>query len=1081
MPSHRRIDRSSPIEAPVNEAGAPAAAPETPAPSAAIVPSGPIMRLKVALARTSKAWRTRQLDVGSALHQRSRFGRSVSPAQFLHVEQEPLGTLPHLPRHARPPGTARQLTDTAIAKTSSGQPVDDAAARNESEFLSIDEIPHALRTPNDLRDYVRSAFDCAGEQAFLADGLAARLHRIAYAQSPSPASTGHAALVVQAMRQARVDDIQCAWRVLGDIAALDFDRPHARHSQSEDEYRAWHLVRILARSNAGLSMLEQIRADAGAPARDEHHRRALAILFESAAALESAARIDGEPAAAPDYAPGAVVARMGLRQSSLAADEPGPAALAKRAFDAAATLIERGSVALTPDQFGALFAWEQGFREDDRHSDFSQTRARLSKFLTKTIPRVEDKRWKTLVPRMFSSKRATPLSALRFGTLGVPRKTVAREHAALREGMRAALPRLVNRPAMQPAAALSHVRAQRSMVELAALQVWLEHGGFRNQRMTKAALRDVAQHAHAMCNDLAGKHSGTRQQGRGQHRLERLREASAKWITMSADELANTRPFSKIAKQPFNVKRLEAWGKVADVPKNDSFWPIVKELEMLEHPPSAATKARSIASVRETLLEVVEGLQSGQTLRLSDGNHKAVSTRGLNVTTRLVAGSIGVPVSPRLDLRASRTHQQEINISRRTDSVELFFGTTKTTEHQIGAGLLLGYDIDVGLTDVRAGIVTNATLHAHEISKPRGVSIRVIRRMKADGTGYDDETMRRKQADVVGYLFDEAATAHDDGPDGMWNRFAQRYWDDPDISISWTESESNRMRRGVTVDLTGTVQFHPGDPGDLTLRAGPSIGIGWERSRETTDLIERTGRLQVEQHRVSVGSLWTGRGGIAPGFSHPLSGTGHVSIGLFSIDALSYAKRLDQRNHAATLRLVRENGSVSALLDVEFLHADNYLRAVQASRSELVSLFAADFRGQPDLDAPPGILAERRIDKHMAAVNANRGAHLSYVQRYRLQGHAEDKLKANADRLKQAGNDPRVMARIEADNERILDDRSSWMLVELKVRERNTRASSVGPRLMVHFNTRTSATGDREIITENVPLQVLEQLDSPRR
>ncbi|WP_210237183.1 hypothetical protein, partial [Mesorhizobium sp. M3A.F.Ca.ET.174.01.1.1] len=56
------------------------------------------------------------------------------------------------------------------------------------------------------------------------------------------------------------------------------------------------------------------------------------------------------------------------------------------------------------------------------------------------------------------------------------------------------------------------------------------------------------------------------------------------------------------------------------------------------------------------------------------------------------------------------------------------------------------------------------------------------------------------------HLFDESGAAHGDGPEGVWNRLASRYWDDPDVSVSWTDAHTLVRRRGVTLDANATVK-----------------------------------------------------------------------------------------------------------------------------------------------------------------------------------------------------------------------------------------------------------------------------------
>ena len=54
----------------------------------------------------------------------------------------------------------------------------------------------------------------------------------------------------------------------------------------------------------------------------------------------------------------------------------------------AAALKLRGEP-VSAQQAGVLFAWHQGFREDGPGSDLANTKARLAKFVGRTIPRVE--------------------------------------------------------------------------------------------------------------------------------------------------------------------------------------------------------------------------------------------------------------------------------------------------------------------------------------------------------------------------------------------------------------------------------------------------------------------------------------------------------------------------------------------------------------------------------------------------------------------------------------------------------------------------------------------------------------------
>jgi hypothetical protein len=1075
---------------------------------------------------------------------RSRSGRIWSPWHFTHHGREPdhaerIAPLP-APSRARQTTEAGTLVDSAIARIRSSADSDAVdSLTNENEPAAA--WPDIVRNARDVQLCVANELTASPYHPEELDQFASDLYGIASLDGTSRVAAARARLFVDAARKAGIRETWFAHRVLRHIARLDFDAPHRRRATSDEERHAWRVVRELSRSDFGFSMLEQIRAAYGAPFRNRMHRVAIKVLIESGAALDYTPR-HRRGASSADCSPGAVAARMGFVASPLRADEPGQTALAKRAFDAARGLLEAGADALTPDQCGALLAWRQGFREDGPHSELSQTRERLHKFVTKSIPRVEQNRLKTLLPRMLLGTDTSPLSALGFGTRGVPRETLAREQQALKRKMsethvqiagsaavapaailaharasrkaggraarqlyvenrdasigdktRVALSRLLTHVTLRPGRLLLHARAHSSVAELAALQVWLDRGGFPGGHPDSAALVEIAKRAHAIAESLASSRIARMKMGRARRKFDRLVETTASWQRLSPEQLMKTKPFSRLVKEPFDVMRLGAWGKVARVPDEDSFWLEVRDLLALEDssPPAGA---RDIDTVRSTFTDVITRLPSGAQLRLSDGGHQGISTRGLNVTTKLFLGGLGVPVSPRLDVRGSRTRESVVAISRSTHGVELYMGRDDGVEQHLGAGLMVGYDLDIGITSLRAGLVTNATLHAREISRPRGVSVRVARRIKPDGSGYDDKAMRAKLAEISDFLFTEAVHQPGGGPNGLWNRLAVRYWNDPDVSISWTDGFSNLKRRGVTVDATVAAELPkfgvdgPKDPGDITSRAGPSAGVGRQQSQQTIDFAERTGSLRVEQHRVNTSSFWQRRKGIAPGFAHPLSATGHESIGLLSIDTPVKTTKLRQRNTSAKLQLVREEGRLvhrASLLDVEYSDVDSYVGAIEASRSEIFELFLAAEQSQvPAGTVDPVALhactaqANQRLAAFIADVHVNRSPHLNYVLRYRLREQAAEALDANTAQLDQARGDAAPVARIEADNERILRDPASWLLAELKVRERTTRARSIGPSALIHLNTRTRATGDREIIVENVPFDLLDELDS---
>jgi cellulose synthase operon protein C len=883
-----------------------------------------------------------------------------------------------------------------------------------------------------------------------------------------------------------VGDAHQANQALDALQHLDFEHMHHARSNSPAEADAWRIARTLSQTDAGFDALTQLRGPAAAPATPQQQSAQLAqrMMLQTADALDKPLPGGGR---ATDPSPAAVAARVAPPHGTPIGDTP----LAWQAYSAASTLSSQGREHLDAEQKGAFFAWRQNFRDDGKGSDLSQARERLNKFSGKTIDRVGEKRWKTFFPRLVG-KQKSPLSALRFGTQGVPRKTIGAEHTKMSTAFQGALTPLTERPEMRASTALSHARPEQSVAELAALHVWLESGGFPNGKMDADQLRAVTARAQQMCADLEPRDVGS------PATLERMRAETTRWANTDPHTLARSKPFKSIVKQPFNVERLASWGKVAKVPADSPFWTQVSTLKDEARPPSPATQADNADAVRQTLKDVAHDLQSSSRLRLTDGSRLGVSTRGLSANLSKVLHTGAVPIAPRVDLRASKTREAVVELSRGTHGVEMFMGTAKTQVKHAGVGVLVGYDVDVGVTQMRAGLTTQAVLHSQELSEPSGVSLRVARRVNANQTGYDDNAMRQKLEGIIDHVFDETTQAHgpnSGGSRGTWNRLAEHYFDDPDVSVSWTDTVSRTVKRGGSADVGVSVSVPKvGSP----FRAGANVGIGYEKTaKQTLDSTERSGRLQVEQHRVGAGSRLIGR------LSGTLSATeavgphdSSVGLGLVSLDAPSATMTFNDDSHLAKVQLVREDGALmhrACLLDTEYSSAETYTRALDASRDQWLDLFSeqilaeqegerqqAQLAGQPPPQQQPArTLAAERLDRHLGDVKANRRPNQTYFHRYRLKRGAAKQLDMLAAMSKQLPPGERAAghAQIDAKADRILGDPASWMPIELKVKERTTTTRSPGINFALQVNTQTSATGDRELFAEAIPFALVDQLD----
>ncbi|WCM24400.1 autotransporter [Paraburkholderia bryophila] len=1074
-PAPRHAHANADANANANLRHALGAAPRRHNPAAPLVPDAPTARMGTAVARTAARLRTSKLDVSTALYQSSRQGKPLAPASF-KADGE---------RYERKPAVVSTTAGTPLLKgAQQAHEVLGKFGAHAAAPLAAADTAHALHLnaamdgAAGLTTYLDREFAPGPRDQRGLDPLSARLAGLGAAPG-SPATT-RGALVAHALRQANVADAGSAHAILDALGGLDFAHMESASARTPAEAHAWLTARVLSRTTEGFDALEQLRTvGAGAdlnltPTQRQAHR----------VMLQAADKLDPHPGFDP--APATVAAREAPPAGGSLLEAP----LAWQAYHAALTLRNYGSPAMTPDQKGAYFAWQQNFREDGPGTDLARARERLRKFSGETIDRTAKNRWKTLPSRLIGHQKS-PLSALNMGTQGVPRVGVAAERAALVQAMQVALqataPELTARPELSAASALRHARPEQSLAELATLHAWVDSGGFPDNRIDATRLGEAARHAQRLCAALQPDDVGSAEA------LDRMKALSAQWAQTDPHELARSKPFKSIVNQSFDHQRLAAWGKVAGIARESPFWTRLEALSRAADPRSDAIDSRDRDAVRDGLKTVATQLQSSARLRLTDGGRVGVSTRGLSANLGKVLHSGGVPFAPRLDLRASRTREAVVELSRATQGVEMFIGTAKTRALHAGAGALVGYDVDVGLTQLRAGVVMQGVLHSEELVEPSGVSLRFARRVNERATGYDDNRMREKLDDLIDHVFDETTRVREGaatGARGTWNRLAEHCFDDPDVSVSWTDTVARSVKQGGSVDATLSAKL----VGPVKAwRAGANLGVGYEKTRtQTLDSNETSGRLQVEQHRSGAGSRLLGRlsgtlgASIAAGSPHT-----SVAVGITSFDAPAATLTFQDNSRLSKVQLVRENGTLvhrACLLDTEYSSASTYTEALDASRPQWVALLAAEIAedqqaaralatragNPPPVFDPPRRLAEQRLDSHLGDVKTNRRPNQTWFHRYRLSRGAAVKIDVLNACAKQG---PAGRAALDAEITRILDNPASWLPAELKVKERTTSARNPGLNAGVQLNARTTATGDRELFSLSIPFALADRLD----
>ncbi|ALK32520.1 hypothetical protein [Burkholderia plantarii] len=871
-------------------------------------------------------------------------------------------------------------------------------------------------------------------------------------------------LTAGALREAGVHDPAQARDVLDALAALDFARMDTQTSAlpagaarevDATRARAWLVARTLSRTDEGFDALRTLRGPGHEPPLQLMAQRMM---------LQAADHADPGPhdtlTAAGDPAPGAVQARL------LAG--PDAAKLPARAFAAAAIANTGGATRMRPDQKGDFFAWRQHFRDEGAGTPLAMTRERLHRFTGKTLDRAGENRWKTFAARAVGKHRS-PLAAVRNGTQDVTRLTIAKEKKALGE-LADRREALLGLPAMQPAATLGHAQPAHSLVELAALHVWFDSGGFKTGKPDAAQRKAIVAKARQMRGEIA-------RQPASPARDAFLRDTEA-WDGRHAQDHA---AFAGVGNVPFDLDRLAGWAQRAQV-EDPAF---VAELDALKA--SAKNLPRAVGTpdrehVVDALGEVVKQLPSGARLRVQDGNRAGISTRGLSANFGKLLNATGIPLTARVDARYNKNRSALVEFARSNYGAEIFAGTADGSSWQAGAGVRVGYDFDVGLSYVRAGVTAQGMLYQSETNNPRGVSLRVTRRVKEDGSNFDDKTLETKYAGLFKHLVDSSAAAPDKSAEGTWNHLADQYLEDEDISVGWTDGTDKTSRSGATFDV-GVYGGIPHTP----LSAGVGVGVGYTSThhhiREQRD---HGGSLQLEQHRSGGGSQWVGRLTAGLSGSVPIGTKPHtVGLGTTSVDTPSINLALRDTGIESRVQIARDNGVLmprSCIVDVEYKSPRMFTRAIDAQRGAWRDLYALDSlkkQGVTIETAGPGhwatahARADEKIDRLLGEVRGNSAPNQTYFHRFRLRGDAATRI--NALTASEVGGRPNPAVAREIN--RIMSDPASWIASDLKVKEVNSSASRAGLNVALHVTAVTQVSGEHEIVSETADFAQLDALE----
>jgi hypothetical protein len=870
---------------------------------------------------------------------------------------------------------------------------------------------------------------------------------------------------------------------------LDLSGPAITHdgqpsSASADETQAveraaWRTAQLMSNTTSGYEALRRMAG--GTWPQAEGVRHAPRVWLRASDALVRS----GSAAASP-----AGILRLARQWHGDPTANPTQRHVAAMAL--AAAKLWRGSdlTALTPTEIGVVFAGRHNYMTDGPGTAFAKVKSRLFKTIDTSIPRAGDSRWKTALPRVVG-KQKTAFAILDKGIRSAHLDLIEKERAALRTSVDNVLPSLAAQMGADGSASdatrsLAAIVARMSQTGGDAVSVLVERAELARwtTRSTRAygdtldvedylAISASVRAAFARLPiPSAAAPLAHRQAWTALYRfaatLRRGEERGGKkaWEPLRK-HLANRSPTLDIDKLDEMAKR---WPQAQAAAPED--W---KTLTRIARAGPIKPQDLTADGLKQALDELAATMKSGGKVVLVDGGQVGFSTAGLSANVGKLLHAGGVVVSPRLNLRARGGRQAFVEYGRRTACFSFSAGSQNRITFDAGAGLQVGGDYVI----VRAGVTLNVVAYQTDRLNRHAFSLIVARRMKADGSGFDDARLQRGMFAVNAFLFNHARDRDLTDGEAAWQALAQTFIENDDFSVVWNEQRQQERRHGVNVSGGVSVKA---SIGETSARLGPQFGYAYDyATRNVADSEDTGGTTAIESHRSGRGGRHIASGGLSTSLGNSPSSTEEVaSFGLLSSDFPMVRYRIRDRQHIAKMSLVREEGRLVhrvSYADTEFAHFDDYAHALRNDERWAI-MFGID----PDNPAIPSaanvaraanreaILARgrQRIEAHLAQVKRDHKDNQLLFHRFRLREHAAKQLGAYADRaatLHASGGSADEIARWEQDYAEVLARPDSWLPVEFKGYERVARQNSPGLNFGVRLTHDQSITGERELIS----------------
>jgi hypothetical protein len=857
---------------------------------------------------------------------------------------------------------------------------------------------------------------------------------------------------------------------------------------------AWRTAQLLSCSRHGFEALTRVMQNPPSPAQAQAAR----------AFLQAAHHVHTGATPATD-------------PTALLHAHPEADSLATKVMHAAAHQLRGEPV--SAQQAGVLFAWHQGFREDGPGSDLANTKARLAKFVGRTIPRVEKQTAGTQFWQMIGKKKS-PLTSAALGMHGAQRPGVVKEMDSYMDTLRSAIDTLA-RAGGEPSpyaiahpgdlwrnAILSHwaqLSANNAPLseytltadKLRALQPEVGAAVSRMQQalseptaVAQAPGSSPAQREFARHLEQAGLADDAESRAWAQRTVNTLGLSTAHPAQAHVAQLVNHAglvgepPEYLVGLQP-SAALLRHWSTYAgEAGESDALRTTLDKADKLEHPQDLKMQAPTIEDARKTIETLLTSMESGNKVRLSNGGWMGMSTSGLSTGLSHVGKALPVPVSVQLDITAGTSRQAVVEIGRSGHGRDIFLGTDRTVRTSVGVGASVGYDIPTWGKRMRAHLLgVKVTPFDRESAEPRGVVIRATRPTVRPVVGhddweaikYDDKAAGDAIVKAANLLFEQASAAPQHRPDAetLWNTLAQHCGNSDIISVGWVDQTKRRMR--ATGEASAGFSVRLGSK-DRPVRVGPSARVRAEKTLSNTATVhEKAGLLRVEQFSVGSGHKVSARVGLATSvgqtFATPAPNDnasskagegGKISQTFFSGVPLSQNWKLAEGGHNTKVKLTHHNGKIAdrvSYFDTEYRSAKEYLAVVRSERDAWINMLAHKPGGTP-------AQAAREFDAYCETVEKHARPNQRYLHRHRLRPSAAREIEGHlalADLHRSLDPHSANAQAAEARAQALLEAPTSRLPEKLAIVEQVSTSRSKGLTSSLQVRASNDVEGTREL------------------